>query len=109
MVTWLPNNQGELRMATIQDTPGDLIIKDTPTKSVHIRRVEPSHAERILEVRMAATAQMTTEYAYRLAQARELASRIRRAPLRRCEAEGAYRYWIPIASYCLPITTFTPK
>ena len=96
-------------MATIHDTPGDLNIIDTPTKSVCIRRVEPSHAERILGVRMAATAQMTTEYAYRLEQARALASRIRRAPLRRCEAEGAYRHWIPIASYCLPITTFTPK
>ena len=31
MITWLPNNQGELRMTIIKDTHGELTIKDTPS------------------------------------------------------------------------------
>ena len=79
-------------MATITETSGDLIIFDTPSNYVRIKRVEPSHAERILGVRMAITGQMRTEHAYRLAQAQPLAARIRCAPLLRIEAEAAYQH-----------------
>jgi len=96
-------------MATIAETPGDILIQNTPTTAVTIRRVEPNHAERILGVRMSVTAQMKTEYTYRLSQSQDLAARIKKAPLSRIEAEAAYRHWIPVASYCLPITTFTDK
>ena len=109
LITWVPTRNGELRMATIDETPGDINIQTSPTTTKQIRRVEPDHAERILGVGMAATAQMKTEYAYRLEQARVLAARITKAPLARIEAEAAYRHWIPVASYCLPITTFTKK
>ena len=109
LVTWTPTRDGNLRMATINETPGDLLIVDTATRSVCIRRVEPSHTERILGVIMAITGQMTTEHAYRLEQSRALAARIRRAPLLCIEAEAAYRHWVHIASYCIPITTFTIK
>ena len=64
-------------MATIAENPGDIIIQNTPTITEIIRRVEPNHAERILGVRMAVTAQMKTEFTYRLSQARELAARIK--------------------------------
>ena len=105
LVTWVQNKKGDLRMATIAETPGDILIQNTPTITVTIRRVEPSHAGRILGVRMSVTAQMKTEYTYRLSHSQDLAARIKKAPLSRIEAEAAYRHWIPVASYCLPITT----
>ena len=63
--------------------PGDINIRNTSTTSETIHRVEPDHAERNLGVRMAVNAQMTTEFTYRLSQARELAARIKKAPLSR--------------------------
>lgn len=66
MITWTPTINGELNIPSIKDTPGDLIIQDTPSYSVRIHNTEPSHAECILEVRIAATAQMTTEFNYHL-------------------------------------------
>ena len=109
LVTWVPTTKGDLRMAMIAETPGDIMIQNTPTTTETIRRVEPNHSERILGVRTSITAQIKTEYTYRLQQSQELAARIRKAPLSRIEAEVAYRHWIPVASYCLPITTFTDK
>ena len=109
LVTWVHTKKGDLRMATIAETPGEIIIQNTSTTTETIRRVEPNHAERILGVRMAVTAQMKTEYTYRLSQSQEIAARIKKVPLSRIEAEAAYRHWIPVASYCLPITTFTTK
>lgn len=96
-------------MATIDETPRDLVIADTPTSSEYIRRVEPSRVERILDIRMAATIQIKTEHTYHLEQANMLAARIRRASIIRIEAEAAYRHWIPTVSYCLSITTLTIK
>ena len=64
-------------MATIAETPGEIVIQNTPTTTEMIRRVEPDHAERIVGVRMAFTAQMKTEFKYRLSQAQELAARIK--------------------------------
>ena len=69
-------------MATIAETPGNIIIHNTPTTSETIRRVEPDHAERILGVHMAVNAQMTTEFTHRLSQARELAARIKKSRYR---------------------------
>ena len=109
LVTWVPTTKGDLRMATIAETPGDIMIQNTPTTTEIIRRVKLNHAERILGVRMAVTAQMKTEYMYRLQQSQELAARIKKAPLSRIETEVVYRHWVPVASYCLPITTFTDK
>ena len=63
----------------------------------------------ILGVRMVATSQMKTEYSFRLEQAKELATRIKKEPLAQIEAEAAYHHWIPVASYYLPITTFNKK
>ena len=62
-------------MVTIDETPGNLAIKNTPTTSDYIRQVEPNHTERIFGVRMAATAQMKTEYTYQLEHAIELVSK----------------------------------
>ena len=109
IVTWISTNKGDLKMASIQESPGNLIIQNTPTSNECIRRVEPEYAERILGVRMSATEKMKIEFDFRLVQARELAVHIRRAPLARIEAEAEYRHWIPIASYCLPITIFDIK
>ena len=109
LITSIPTPHSELRMATIKETPCNLIIQDAPTATECIRRVRSSHAERILDVRMSATSQMTTEHAFRLEQATELASRIRRVPLLRIEAEATYRHYIHISSYFLLITTFRPK
>ena len=58
---------------------------------------------------MAVTAQMKTELTYRLSQSQELDAIIKKAPLSRIEAEAAYHHWIPVTSYCLPITMFTTK
>ena len=96
-------------MSTINKTPGNLIIQNTSTTSECIRQVEPIHVERILGIRMAAKAQMKTEYAYQIEKTIELALRVHRAPLLLVEVEAIYRHWIPISLYCLPITTFTPK
>ena len=65
-------------MATITETPGEIIIQNTPTTTETIRRVEPVHAERILGVRIAVTAQMKNEFKYRLTQALELAAIIKK-------------------------------
>ena len=64
LITWVPTKHGELCMVTIDETPGNLTIKNTPTTSDYIRQVEPNHTERIFGVRMAATAQMKTKDAY---------------------------------------------
>ena len=96
-------------METIDETPGNLIKQNTHTTSECTRQVKPSHIERILGIKIAATAQMKIEYIYWLKQTIELASRIHRAPLLRIETDAAYRHWIPISSYCLPITIFTPR
>ena len=66
LVTWVPKKTGELRMATITEIPRKIIIQNIPTTTETIRRVDPSHAERILGVRMAVTAQMKTKFKYRL-------------------------------------------
>jgi len=66
MVTWIATSNGELHMTSIKDTPVDLIIQDTPLYAVCISRVEPSHAEHIIQVQMAATTQISTEFNYRL-------------------------------------------
>ena len=58
---------------------------------------------------MVVPAKMKTEFEYRLIQARELAARIKKALLSQIEAEGTYRYWIPVVLYCIPITTCTTK
>ena len=81
LITWVPTKNGELRMATVDETPGNINIQTSPTTTKTIRRVEPDHAERILGVRMAATVQMKTEHIYRLEQARVLAARIKKPPL----------------------------
>ena len=31
LVTWIPTKKGDLRMATIAETPGEIIIQNTPT------------------------------------------------------------------------------
>ena len=56
LVTWVITSKGDLRMATIAETPGEIIIENTPTTTETIRRVESNHAERILGIRMAVTA-----------------------------------------------------
>ena len=76
-------------MATIKDTPGDLVIIDTPAESVCIRRSEPSRAERILGVCMTGTDQRKTEHSYRLEQVNIPAVRIRCVPLLCIEAKAA--------------------
>lgn len=48
-------------MATIAETPGN-IMQNTPTTTEYIQRAKPDHAERILGVRMAVTAQMKAEF-----------------------------------------------
>lgn len=68
MITWVHTSDGNLRMATIEETPGDISIADTPTSIEYIRRVEPFHAERVLGVCMTVTGQMKTEHAYLLTQ-----------------------------------------
>ena len=58
LITYVPTKHGELRMAIVDEIPGNLVIQNTPTMSERICRVEPSHAERILGVHMTATAQI---------------------------------------------------
>ena len=48
-------------MVTIAETPGEIIIQNTPTTTETTKGVEPNHAERILGIRMAVTTQMKTE------------------------------------------------
>lgn len=109
MITWVPTTNEDLHMASIKVTPGDLIIQDTASHSVRIRRFELSHAEHILGIWMATQTQMTTDFNYRLGQACELSSRICCTLLQRSEAKATYRHLIHITSYCLSITTFSSK
>ena len=109
LITLVPTRYGELRMATIDETSGNLVIQKLPTTSECICRVEPNHTEHIIGARMVATAQMKIEYKYRLEQAIEIVSKIHRAPLLRIEAEAIYRHWVTISSYFLPVTTLTLK
>lgn len=56
-------------MTTMDETLGNLMIHYKPTTTVCIRQVEHNYAKRILDVRMASTAQMKTEHTYWLHQA----------------------------------------
>lgn len=100
-ITWVTIPNGEIRMTTVDKTPGNLIIQSTP-----IRRVEPSHIESILGFHMTNAAQMTTVYNFDLNKPWNM-------PLKSVEhpspAEATYWYWIPISSHYNPITVFTIK
>ena len=55
LVTWVLSKTGDLGIATIAETPGEIIIQNTSTTTETTRRVEPNHAEQILGVCMAVT------------------------------------------------------
>ena len=75
-----------------------------------IKRVEPTHAERYVGIRISPTGQMETEYQYRLQQAKELGSRFAQIHMTRPQATIAYQSrWLLILGFFTPITYFTRR
>lgn len=76
LVTWIPINNGNIKLASIWESPGNLIIQNKSIRNERIIRVESERTERILGVRISATSQMRTKFEFILVQAHELAARI---------------------------------
>ena len=68
-------------MATIEETPGCLIIENSPANNEYIHHVILDNIELIPGVCMAATIQMNIEYMFRLKQIINLRSESASTPL----------------------------
>jgi hypothetical protein len=81
---------------------------DPHRERILLDRIEPAAGERILGVRLALTGEMATEYHYRLAQCKTMATDLSRAPFDPLDAWMVYesRYRAAIR-FPLPVTTFT--
>ena len=108
LIKWEWKN-GKPRMATIAETPAELIIAtDDDRTTVTIQRLEPTKGLRTLGVRIAPTGNQHDEFQYRLTQAQQIAKLIYNAPLSRAETTIAHeQVWWPSIGFPLGVTTFS--
>ena len=79
-------------------------------KQEFLERLEPTHAERVLGVRLPLSGSMTTEFHFRKKQLKEFSTRLYKSPLQQKDAYSAFQTrYKSIASYPYPVTTFSTK
>ena len=113
VMKWQYNNKGIPYMVPstqIQEEVTVTSVLDTQQEEQIIKRLEPGNATRVLGIRLPMTGNMKQEYDYRLQQVKQLATKIRNAPLSTMDIYLAYssRYR-PMIKYPLGVTLFSDK
>ena len=96
-------------MCKLEEAPGSFVLQSLRNPDIvkDIKRLEVSHGERTLGVRLALDGSDTDEYNFRLLQAKSLAKKIVMCPFTRPDAEIVHiQRWIPSVGYCLCVTQF---
>ena len=99
-------------MKANSEAPGEIHLTqaDNRETTAKITRKEPEEAERTLGVRLNPAQNMTQETKFRYEQIQKWATSVTNSQLSRKEVSMAYhRILLPMITYPLAVTTFTPK
>ena len=111
MIAWIRKDTGEARMATIEESPGEIHL--TSGKAIgktEIKRYECNEAMRTLGARIAPNGTMDKEIEYRTEQCNKWAHAMLESNLTRRDAYKAYHnVLMPRISYPLATTTMSEK
>ena len=110
-LAWYQNGEwGRVQMEKIAPEEKYLEVRSVKNdaKAERMERLEPTHAERVLGIRLPLSGSMKTELNYRKKQLKNFCTKLYRSPLSQKDAYSAYQSrYKSIASYPYPVTTFT--
>jgi hypothetical protein len=96
----------KFRYRTIEEMPGDLVVKDHQRVPAVLRRFEVSHSEKTLGVFVAMDGNIKAQKEYLLGISKEYADRIRTRKLHKNDAMYTFRAsLLPSLEYCLIAST----